>query len=393
MLLRVMKNYEEFFMLKPYLPEHLRKDWLLHLSGFLTWSIITFLSLQNIPFGIEFTLKSIAFIAFYWSFSLLISSKTSMNITKNRVLLCLQTILVLALINYDKYSVVAILLVLIATQLPAMFTRKQAIIILVLITSAHFLMEFDGNFINTFFHVCIYFMLQIFGFSAIESAHRESKAKEEMAQINQELLATRFMLKETSQRKERLRISRDLHDVIGHQLTALSLNLEVSSHKVPEEFKPMLRDNLQQAKNLLSDVREVVKEMRNEEQFDLIATLNSLVEQLPNCQLEVVNSPNIKSLSLKQQLVFCIQEGISNAIRHGKADKITLNFSSVDNKLQISLQDNGHSEPDIIFGSGLTGMQERLSEFNAKVEFLATNKVSATNRGSELKIQVEDCYD
>jgi len=374
-------------MLKSYLPEHLRKDWLLHLSGFLTWSIITFISLQNIPFGLEFTLKSIAFIAFYVSFSLLISPKPSMYITRNRVLLFLQTVLVLILINYDKYNLVAILLVLIATQLPAMFTSKQAMMVLLSITIAHFVMEFSGDFINTFFQVIIYFMLQIFGFSAIESKHRESKAKENLAEINQELLATRFMLKETSQRKERLRISRDLHDVIGHQLTALSLNLEVSRHKVPEEFKPMIRENLQQAKNLLSDVREVVKEMRNEEQFDLIATLNGLVEQLPNCQLEVERAPSIKSLSLKQQLVFCLQEGISNALRHGKADKITLDFESVDDKLQVSLQDNGLGEADIVFGNGLTGMQERLTEFNGKVEF------SSTNGGGKLIIEVEDFYD
>jgi signal transduction histidine kinase len=297
-----------------------------------------------------------------------------------------QTVLVLALIYYDKYSLVAILLVLIATQLPGMFTRKQAMIIMISISLAHLSIEFDGEFLNTFFRVLIFFMLQVFGFSAIESLHRESKAKEEMAEINQELLATRFMLKESSQRKERLRISRDLHDVIGHQLTALSLNLEVSSHKVPDEFKPMLRDNLQQAKNLLSDVREVVKEMRNEEQFDLIATLNGLVEQLPNCQLEVINAPSIRSLSIKQELVFCLQEGISNALRHGKADKITLDFESIDDKLKVTLQDNGYGEAEIVFGNGLTGMQERLADFNGKVEL-------TTNNGGKLIIEVEDFYD
>lgn len=374
-------------MFKSYFNEHLSKDWLLHFSGFLTWSIITFLSLQNMPFGVEFTLKSVAFIAFYLSFLVLIASKPSMHFIRDRILLCLQTVLVLALIYHDKYSLVAILLVLIATQLPAMFTRKQAMMILVLITSVHFSMEFSGDFLNTFFHVIIYFMLQTFGFSAIESAHRESKAKEELAAINQELLATRFMLKESSQRKERLRISRDLHDVIGHQLTALSLNLEVSCHKVPDEFKPLLKENLQQAKNLLADVREVVKEMRNEEQFDLIATLKGLVDQLPNCQLEVINPPTINSLSLKQQLIFCLQEGISNALRHGKADKLTLDFESMDENLQVILEDNGYGQENVVFGNGLTGMQERLIEFNGKVEFTPTIK------GGKLILQVDDCYD
>jgi len=374
-------------MLKALLPEHLKQDWLLHFSGFLTWSIISFLSLNAQPFGLTFILKSFAFVIFYLSFVFLISSKRDQYITRNRLILFAQTLIVLTLINFDKYNLAAILLVLIATQLPAMFSRKQAMVVMLLSAIVHFSMEFDGELIETFFHVLIYFMLQIFGFSAIESVLRESKAKEELAAINQELLATRFMLKESSQRKERMRISRDLHDAIGHQLTALSLNLEVSSHKVPDEFKPMLKDNLAQAKNLLADVRDVVREMRNEEQFDLASTLKGLVEQLPNCQLDVKNSLTINSLSLKQQLFFCLQEGISNALRHGKADQLSLAFSSINEKLQISLTDNGRCASEFVFGNGLTGMQERLSDFQGKVE------LSPTSDGTELNINVEDCYD
>ncbi len=374
-------------MLKTLHPKHFKEDWLSHFSGFLTWSIISYLTLLAHPYGLIFILKSIALVVFYITFVFLIASRTDQHPTRNRLLLFTQTVIVLVLINYDKYNIAPILLVLVATQLPAMFSRKQAMMIMLSITLIHFLMEFNDEFIDTFFHVIIYFMLQIFGFSAIESVLRESKAKEELAAINQELLATRFMLKESSQRKERMRISRDLHDAIGHQLTALSLNLEVSSHKVPDEFKPMLKDNLAQAKNLLADVRDVVREMRNEEQFDLASTLKGLVEQLPNCQLDVKNSLTINSLSLKQQLFFCLQEGISNALRHGKADQLSLAFSSINEKLQISLTDNGRCASEFVFGNGLTGMQERLSDFQGKVE------LSPTSDGTELNINVEDCYD
>ena len=374
-------------MLKFYYPEHLKKDWLLHFSGFLTWSIITYLSLVNINDGTEFTLKLIALCCFYLLFFISITSKNSTDLIRKKIILFIQIILVLGLIKFGHYNLVEILLVLIATQLPAMFSRRQAMAVMITITAVHFFIEVEHRFIDTFFHVIIYFMLQVFGFSAIESIQREQKAKEELAAINQELLATRFMLKETSQRKERLRISRDLHDVIGHQLTALSLNLEVSYHKVPDDYKPRLKENLKQAKTLLTNVREVVKEMRNEEQFDLIATLTSLVEQLPNCHIKIENEPNINSLSLKQQLIFCLQEGISNALRHGKATEFILNFQLIDEKLQITLKDNGRSDVDITFGSGLTGMQERLAEFNGEVKLL-----SSIN-GHILKIEVEDCYD
>jgi len=236
-------------------------------------------------------------------------------------------------------------------------------------------------------------MLQVFAFSSIEIKLREERAKEELATINQELLATRFMLKNSSEKQERLRISRDLHDAIGHQLTALSLNLEVASHKVPVEFKPLLQDNLQLAKTLLTDVRHVVKEMRDEEQFDLTTNLNNLVSQLPNCQLIIQSPIKINSLRLKQQLMFCLQEGISNALRHGKANQLLITNEKSDNDLTIELIDNGanfKTTEACKFGSGLKGMEERLADFNGTVQLIGRSKGSS---GSTLKLKVEDCYD
>ena len=377
-------------MLTSLLPEDLRKDWLLHFSGFITWSVICYLSLANLNVSSEFFLKLSGFIVFYLSFAWIVfSDKNSESILK-KVLLALEIVTVLLLISYDRHSVAAILLVLIATQLPAMFTRKQALLLMFLVSFAHFCIDYDGSFISSFLQVIIYFMLQVFGFSAIETARREEKAKKELAAINQELLATRFMLKTSSQKQERLRISRDLHDVIGHQLTALSLNLEVAKHKVSKEFKPLLEDNLQLAKTLLTDVRQVVKEMRDEEQFELIASLESLINQLPICQLKVISSPDINSLQLKQQLMFCLQEGVSNALRHGKANLFTFTSEKTDNSLMIELSDNGSAnkaKSATSFGSGLAGMKERLIDFKGEVE-LVTNE-----NGCTLKIQVEDCYD
>ncbi len=374
-------------MLKTLFPEHLRKDWLLHFSGFLTWSLISYLYLNQISLGAELAFKAAALLIFYLSFAAVVSTKGLGHSIRDKALLALQVILVLTLIRYDKYDIAAILLVLVATQLPAILSRSKAILLILAISAAHFLIEFSGQFFATLFHSMIYFMLQIFGFSAIESTVREARAKEELSAINQELVATRFMLKESSQRKERLRISRDLHDVIGHQLTALALNLEVTSHKVPNEFKPLIQQNLAHAKTLLSDVREVVKEMRSEEQFDLVEKLSALVSQLPECQLSIESTPVIHSLTLKQQLMYCLQEGVSNAIRHGKANVFSLSFSQNEKQLTLCLADNGSSKIDNNLGSGLIGMTERLADFNGQVKFIPSIS------GCRLQIQVEDNYD
>lgn len=168
------------------------------------------------------------------------------------------------------------------------------------------------------------------------------------------------------------------------------MNLEVAKHKVPDEFKPLLQENLQLAKTLLTDVRQVVKEMRDEEQFELISSLDNLISQLPHCKLTASSSPEINSLQLKQQLMFCLQEGISNALRHGKANQFIFSSEKNANYLIVELADNGSGisvNMSESFGSGLTGMKERLADFSGKVNLIANEK------GCTLKIEVEDCYD
>src|SRR3546814_12823550 len=61
-------------------------------------------------------------------------------------------------------------------------------------------------------------------------AKQQVEARDEQRQLNSELRATRALLAESSRLSERMRISRELHDLLGHHLTALSLNLEVATH-------------------------------------------------------------------------------------------------------------------------------------------------------------------
>src|SRR5690606_14700338 len=106
-------------------------------------------------------------------------------------------------------------------------------------------------------------------------ARQQAEAREDQRRLNAELRATRALLAESSRLGERMRISRELHDLVGHHLTALSLNLEVASHLVSGQAHEHVRQAQSVARLLLSDVREVVSQLREHDSIDLTAALEA----------------------------------------------------------------------------------------------------------------------
>ena len=106
---------------------------------------------------------------------------------------------------------------------------------------------------------------QLFAAYAAHVAERERRGREQLAAANAELTATRRLLAVTSRNAERLRIARDLHDVMGHHLAALSLQLEAARHAAPGEVGGHVEIARQVAATLLTEVRQVVSTLRETE--------------------------------------------------------------------------------------------------------------------------------
>ena len=118
-------------------------------------------------------------------------------------------------------------------------------------------------------------------------AHREALARQALAETNAELKVTSGLLDISSRTEERLRIARDLHDLLGHHLTALSLNLEVASHLAAGEAKESIEKSQAITKQLLSDVRAVVSRLREDEPVDLATALNALRDVIATPSLHI----------------------------------------------------------------------------------------------------------
>ena len=118
-------------------------------------------------------------------------------------------------------------------------------------------------------------------------ARQQAQAREEQRRLNAELRATRALLAESARVNERTRISRELHDLLGHHLTALSLNLEVAGHLSEGRVKEHVQQAHTLARLLLTDVREAVSHLREGGAIDLAAALRPLAENVPSLAIHM----------------------------------------------------------------------------------------------------------
>jgi signal transduction histidine kinase len=213
--------------------------------------------------------------------------------------------------------------------------------------------------------VSLYFSFSVITFIASMVASQQAEAREEQRRLNSELRATRALLAESSRISERMRIARELHDLVGHHLTALSLNLEVASHLVNEPAAEHVDKAQTTAKQLLSDVRDVVSELRDDDAIDLTGALRSLTEGVPGLKVHLELPPRfaVDDPRRAQVLLRCTQEIVTNAVRHAGARHLWLRFERThDGMLALKAHDDGRGAPELKPGNGLSGMRERLAE-------------------------------
>jgi len=204
-------------------------------------------------------------------------------------------------------------------------------------------------------------------------AKQQAQAREEQRRLNSELRATRALLAESSRMSERVRISRELHDLLGHHLTALSLNLEVAGHLTEGRAQEHVRQSHTLAKLLLTDVREAVSEMRDEGAMDLSGAVRTLVEGVPalDIRLDLPEPLSIDDPERAHVLLRCTQEIITNAVRHAGASTLWLSIARDATEARIQARDDGRgAETDAAQGNGLRGIRERLAAYGGRVDII-----------------------
>jgi signal transduction histidine kinase len=210
-------------------------------------------------------------------------------------------------------------------------------------------------------------LLLVFTASALR---KEAETARALAQTNRELRSAQAIIANRVRDAERLRISRELHDAWGHELTALGLQLEIASH-VTEPGRA--NDHVVQAKGLaralLANVRDVVGTLREAERCDLKDALEALAQSVPAPAVHVDISPGVRvSPDQAHALMRCAQEAVTNAVKHAEASNLWLQVTQDGEGVRLVARNDGSARPAASPpGSGLLGMRERVEALGGKL--------------------------
>lgn len=271
------------------------------------------------------------------------------------------------------YEYAPALLVVVSTQLPVVFSRATVALLLVLANAALALtlLPFSGGLFHALLKMLAWIGFQAFGVIGCTFAVRLQEMGLAALRVNGELIATRRLLEEGTRAEERLRLARELHDVAGHKLTALKMQLRLQRASADASGAAVLEESARLADELLSDLRGVVSTLRVHEGVDLPRALRALDPGLPRPRVVFELDPGLRVSDMRSAdtLLRCAQEALTNALRHSAAATVWLQLGVEGRELLLSVSDDGRGRAEALrSGNGLRGMRERLAELGGRLE-------------------------
>ncbi|KYN78301.1 two-component sensor histidine kinase [Clostridium sporogenes] len=204
-------------------------------------------------------------------------------------------------------------------------------------------------------------------------------SEEKLKKANRDLESYANSIEELTVLRERNRISREIHDSVGHSLSTMIIQLgaiEKIAEKDGKLTSEMARKLGEFAKNSLGEVRCAVRALkpREFEKYEGILAVEELTknfEKLTGVKVKLGFSKEKWTLNSDQCFVLyrVVQEFLSNSLRHGKATRVDIFMGFNEENLIITLRDNGQGSDKIEKGVGLKGIWERVNELGGTVAY------------------------
>ena len=221
-------------------------------------------------------------------------------------------------------------------------------------------------------------LLEIFGAYATFTAFaflvywlhgQELRTRRELMRAHTDLLATRALVLDGVRQAERLRISQELHDSLGHHLTAMSVLLELARDMAGGEAGEPITRAQTVSREALAQLRKTVTAMQSEE-LDFVATVRALAAAIPKPRIHITapESLHIADREVSHALFRCIQEALTNSLRHARARNIWIEIARSGGAIAVEVRDDGTGATGDGPGIGLRGIAARVAKIGGTVE-------------------------
>ncbi|OAB40156.1 hypothetical protein PGLA_18085 [Paenibacillus glacialis] len=184
-------------------------------------------------------------------------------------------------------------------------------------------------------------------------------------------------IEELTIKEERNRVSQDLHDTVGHIFTSVITSLDALPFLYradQKEAEKSIKEISDLTRNGLNDVRKTIHQMSPTSHRTLVESVTELIADFmkhtaTDIQLNVEGEATKVNERAKFAIIRCIQEGLTNAKRHGQATCIKINISFKQEELIVLIDDNGNGCNELNLGFGLRSMKDRISALAGTVNF------------------------
>ncbi|MBS4176819.1 sensor histidine kinase [Lederbergia citrea] len=204
--------------------------------------------------------------------------------------------------------------------------------------------------------------------------------RKKQEQLEQQLEYANDRIANLVKQEERQRIARDLHDTLGQKLSLIGLKSDLARklvYKDPEQARNELKDVQQTARTALNEVRKMVSEMRGIRLKEEIIRVKQILKAAQiDFRVEHDFPLTNVSLYLENILSMCLKEAVTNVVKHSQASLCEIKIEQSMSEITITVKDNGIGMTeghDILNGSGLLGIKERLEFVNGSLDIVSNN--------------------
>ncbi|MGK7953048.1 MAG: sensor histidine kinase [Xenococcaceae cyanobacterium] len=216
-------------------------------------------------------------------------------------------------------------------------------------------------------------------FMLVNALLREYESRQKLALAHQKLREYAMLVEERATLDERNRIAREIHDSVGHALTAqtIQLNNAIAFWQIePNKAYQFLTEAKELVTTALKEIRHSVSTLRADplEGKSLKDALDFLIQEFSYRTKIIPLYTNYLSVSLSKEVKLTIyrivQEALTNIAKHSKAMEVIVNLQTFPKYLRLIIEDNGKgfNPKQNTTGFGLQGMRERVATLGGNIQ-------------------------